>query len=113
MFSFPFLGSPLDVTSPDIELLGILDDSDEYSSAVKVFWSPNIGSYDLSHYTVQLLQNDTLISETAINGFEVILFVPVGMNIRAKITTTSKCGETSKGVYTEILAGSGGDLNRS
>ncbi len=99
------------MTSPVIAFEGMLSNSD--AGIVNVNWNPAIGNYDLSHYTIHLFQGSTKIGESrAVNSLHAVFAVPVdiGAEIQAKITTTSKCDQTSNGVFTNsvrVVSGGG------
>ncbi len=80
---------------------------------VLVNWTHTNGSYDPSHFTVQVFDNNTstAIKSIAIsaesNSLEAILAVPfsapMDVYIYARITVTSKCSQTTDGVITETI----------
>ncbi len=78
-------------------------------NTVGVTWRNNDGNYDPSHYTVQLFENNTLTGSTVIsaesNRLEAIFAVSFSatVNVYAKITVTSKCNQTSDGVFTDTF----------
>ncbi len=72
-----------------------------------VTWKNNDGDYDPSHYTVQLFANNTLTESTVISAesdrlvAEFTVSFSTTVNVYAKITVTSKCNQTSDGVFTD------------
>ena len=83
---------PLDVSSQKI--IGNPD-----NGTVQVTWIQNIGNYDLSYYTVQLLQDNAETQSTVVsaesNSLIAVFSVPFNVNVSARITVTSKCVQTS------------------
>ena len=80
-------------------------------AGVRVTWTHNNGSYDPSHFTIQVFEpnTSTAIKSIAIsaesNSFEAILAVPFSapMDVRARVTVTSKCSQTTDGVWTNTI----------
>ncbi len=82
----------------------------EFNTAgVRVTWMNNDGLYDPSHYTVQLIANNNLTESTVIfaeSNRLVAVFAAsfsATVNVYAKITVTSKCNQTSDGVFTDTI----------
>ena len=98
---------------------------------VLISWAKNTGNYDLSHYTVELFVNyasDIMLTLSVVVSAEntvfpaydistrtisvgstpaVMLPVEIGMNVYARVTTTSKCNQTSIGVKTGTIRSEG------
>ncbi len=76
---------------------------------VGVTWTPKDGNYDPSHYTVQFFENNTKTESVTISaesnnlvaGFTASFSATV--DVHAKITVTSKCNQTTDGVFTDTL----------
>ncbi len=78
------------------------------TAGVDINWIHNNGNYDPSHYTVQLFENNTETKSIAISAesnrlVAVFPAVSVDVNVYARITVTSKCSQTSDGVFTETI----------
>ena len=108
IIDFFIIGPPLDVTSPTI--ISFFTPNEVNMAGVLVNWTHTNGSYDPSHFTVQVFDNtNTAIKSIAIsaesNSFEAILAVPFSapMDVYARITVTSKCSQTTDGVMTETI----------
>ncbi len=93
-------------------MIGYFSPPNEINMAgVRVTWTHNNGSYDPSHFTVQVFESNTntAIKSIAIsaesNSFEAILAVPFSapMDVRARVTVTSKCSQTTDGVWTSTI----------
>lgn len=90
------------MSSPVISTERMLNNSNV--SVVIVNWTPTVGNYDLSHYTVELFCNSILISSRLVSsGNSTVFFVPVNGEVQARITTTSECNVTSNGVFTDPI----------
>ena len=76
---------------------------------VGVTWTPKDGNYDPSHYTVQFFENNTKTETITISAESNSLAAQftasfsTTVDVRAKITVTSKCNQTTNGVFTETL----------
>ncbi len=95
------------MTSP---VIGSLFRPEDYNTAsVKVNWAHNNGNYDPSHYTVQLFENNTETEYITIsaesNSLVAIFSVSFNamVDVHARITVTSKCNETTKGILTRTI----------
>ncbi len=103
------IGPPLDVISPVIEFF--FPPNKVNMAGVQINWTHNNGSYDLSHFTIQVFESDTnsAIKSIAIsaesNSYEAILAVPFSapMDVYARVTVTSKCNQTTDGVMTDTI----------
>ena len=77
------------------------------TAGVRVTWMNNDGLYDPSHYTVQLFANNTLTESSVIfagsNRLVFAVSFSATVNVHAKITVTSKCNQTSDGVFTDTI----------
>ena len=78
-----------------------------HQGTVNVTWKQEIGNYDLSYYTVQLLQDNAETQSTVVsaesNSLIAVFSVPFNVNVSARITVTSKCAQTSTGVSTNTI----------
>ncbi len=78
------------------------------NGTVQVTWIQNIGNYDLSYYTVQLLEANAETQWTVVsaesNSLIAVFSVPFNVNVSARITVTSKCVQTSTGVSTNTTS---------
>ncbi len=76
---------------------------------VRVTWRHKNGSYDPSHYTVQLFENNTGTESIAIpaenNSLVATFSVSFSgtMDIHARVTVMSKCNQTTDGVVTDTI----------
>ncbi len=99
---FYHIGLPLNVNSPMIFY-------NFTTAVVGVTWGHNNGSYDPSHYTVQLFANNTETESMAIpaenNSFVATFSVSFSgaMDIYARVTVMSKCNQTTDGVVTDTI----------
>ncbi len=77
------------------------------TAGVRVTWMNNDGLYDPSYYTVQLFANNTLTESSVIfagsNRLVFAVSFSATVNVHAKITVTSKCNQTSDGVFTDTI----------
>ncbi len=95
-------------------MIGFLFIPDEVNTAtVGVNWTHNNNNYDLSHYTVQLFEDNTETESIAIpaesNTLVAIFSVYFSgtVDVHVRITVTSKCNETTKGTLTRTIQISG------
>ena len=75
-------------------------------STVQVTWMQALGNYDLSYYTVQLFENNAATRSTVVpaeSNLIAVFSVPPNVQVRARITVTSKCAQTSTGVSTSNI----------
>ncbi len=77
------------------------------TAGVDINWIHNNGNYDPSHYTVQLFENNAETKSIAIsaesNRLVAVFAVSFDVNVYARITVTSKCSQTSDGVFTDTI----------
>lgn len=118
---------PLDSDVLYIEYIGRVGTSE--MGVMFINWTRNTGNYDLSHYTVELFlaqdrtptlsivvstENTVFPSYNRLTGIigtgstpAVILPVDINREVFARITTTSKCNQTSFGVNTQTIISGG------
>ncbi len=88
-------------------------------SIVSVTWTvPDDGGFDPRHYTVQLLQNGSVIESKSIDSTSDLLeatftvVVKSNLDLFAKIITVSMCNDESSGVLSKAVF-NGGRLRSS
>ncbi len=104
---FSTVDPPIDVNSSVIRDIG---GPSNVSATVEVTWLHTGGNYDPSHYTVQLFVNTadpvTVVISAESNSTLAVFSVPfvnTTVNVTARITVTSKCGQTTTGVFTDTV----------
>ena len=80
------------------------------SATVEVTWNRTDGNYDPSHYTVQLFVNTAelvivVISAESSSTLAVfsVPFVNTTVSVTARITVTSRCDQTTAGVFADTV----------